>query len=59
MELLAWDPSGSVTADARRLRWHMHAVCTPGGQTITEQQVTEWSCLEATKASSTEGKAGS
>jgi hypothetical protein len=41
--LLAWDPSGSAAADGRRLRWHMYAVRTPGGRTITEQQVTVWS----------------
>jgi hypothetical protein len=53
--LLAWDPSGSAAADGRRLQWHMYAVCTPGGRTITWRQVTVWSCLEATGAGSTEG----
>jgi hypothetical protein len=43
VELLAWDPSGSAAADGRRLRWHMHAVRTPGGRKITEREVTTWS----------------
>jgi hypothetical protein len=37
--LLAWDPTGCATAYGRRLRWHMHAVTTPGGRTISETQV--------------------
>ena len=52
--LLAWEASGSGTADGQRLRWHMHSVRTPGGR-ISERQVTVWSCLEA---SSIEGVAG-
>jgi hypothetical protein len=51
--LLAWDPSGSAAADGRRLRWHMYAVRTPGGRTITARQVM-WSRREATGARSTD-----
>ena len=50
VQLLAWDPSGSTTADGRQLRWHMHIVRTPGGVTITERQITVWSSQEATGA---------
>jgi hypothetical protein len=53
VELLAWDSSGSATADGRQLQWYMHAVRTPGGRTITERQVTVWSCLETAGARST------
>ncbi|MBY0227667.1 MAG: hypothetical protein K2W96_00160 [Gemmataceae bacterium] len=53
--LHAWDPSGRPTADDRRLLWSMRAVRTPGGRTITQQQVTAWSRPARAGADPTKG----